>query len=354
MSTAGALRSLPPLLRHDPALPNVTGSRNATVAVAQAAQPFVIAGLVHLSERTPILVVTATGSDAERVADDLGCFLSEVSGLDPATAERREAQGHAVGDVDGPVGLLPAWETLPFERVSPEVGTMGRRLALSWHLLSGAPGGPRVVVAPVRAILQRLAPWQAVNQPLTIVPGATLQAEEAIEHLVQAGYRREHQVEHRGELAVRGGIIDVFPSTADMPVRIDLWGDEVDRLTTFDVGDQRSVADLPRVVLFGCRELVPTDEVRQRATELIRTDPWGQSNWERLAEGEQFDGMESWLPWVHSEESILTDFLADDAQIVLLDPRRVRDRAAEVNSEEAALAESLALTWDVPRAARRR
>ena len=83
-----------------------------------------------------------------------------------------------------------------------------------------------------------------------------------------AGYRREHQVEHRGELAVRGGIVDVFPSTADAPVRIDLWGDEVDRLTTFDVGDQRSTDALDAVEIFGCRELVPVAEVRARAAAL--------------------------------------------------------------------------------------
>ena len=69
-----------------------------------------------------------------------------------------------------------------------------------------------------------------------------LDADELLARLVAPGYRREHQVEHRGEFAVRGGIIDVFPSTADVPVRIDLWGDEVDRLTAFAVSDQRSVA----------------------------------------------------------------------------------------------------------------
>ena len=75
--------------------------------------------------------------------------------------------------------------------------------------------------------------------------------------LVGMGYRREYQVEHRGELAVRGSIVDVFASTADVPVRIDLWGDEVDRLTEFSVGDQRSTDDVPSVELFGCRELLP-------------------------------------------------------------------------------------------------
>ena len=84
--------------------------------------------------------------------------------------------------------------------------------------------------------------------------------------LAQFGYRREELVEHRGEFARRGAIIDVFPSTGDSPVRIDLWGDEVDRLTRFGVNDQRSIDDLGEALIFPARELIPTDEVRARAS----------------------------------------------------------------------------------------
>ncbi len=143
-----------------------------------------------------------------------------------------------------PVELFPAWETLPFERVSPEAETMGRRLAVLHHLAEGRAG---VIVAPVKAVLQRLGPWRTAARPLEVARGDRLDSGEVVARLVAAGYRREPLVEHRGELAVRGGIIDVFPSTADGPVRLDLWGDEVDRLTAFDVGDQRSTDDLDRV-----------------------------------------------------------------------------------------------------------
>ncbi len=163
--------------------------------------------------------------------------------------------------------------------------------------------------------------------------------------LTAAGYRREYQVEHRGELAVRGSIVDVFPSTAETPVRIDLWGDEVDRLTEFSVADQRSTGDLDSIELFGCRELLPTEEVRARAARLVGEQPWGRTQWERLAEGLVFDGMESWLPWLTEEEHTLADLLSADAQILLVEPRRMRDRAAELLDEEAALASTLASTW---------
>ncbi|MGH9061873.1 MAG: CarD family transcriptional regulator, partial [Acidimicrobiales bacterium] len=152
-------------------------------------------------------------------------------------------------------------------------------------------------------------------------------------------------MEHRGELAVRGSIVDVFGSTADVPVRIDLWGDEVDRLTEFSVGDQRSTGDLGSVALFGCRELLPTDEVRRRAAELVGEAPWGREQWERLAEGQIFDGMESWLPWLTTDEHLILDLVPREAQVLLVEPRRMRDRAAELLDEEAALAGTLADTW---------
>ena len=107
--------------------------------------------------------------------------------------------------------------------------------------------------------------------------------DELLHTLVTGGYRREDLVEHRGEVARRGAIIDVFPSTAPGPVRIDLWGDEVDRLTTFSVHDQRSDEDLEEVHIFPARELVLNETVRRRADSLIASEPWGREHWERLS-----------------------------------------------------------------------
>ncbi len=130
-------------------------------------------------------------------------------------------------------------------------------------------------------------------------------------------------------------------------MRIDLWGDEVDRLTEFDPGDQRSVSDLDEIELFGCREVLPTEARAARAAALVGAEPWGRSQWERLAEGQIFDGMESWLPWLVDDERVLPDLVGAGGRIVLVDPRRIRDRAAELNDEEAALAGALAVTWGV-------
>ncbi len=333
----GALSAVPPLLRTDPTLPLVLGSADATLAVSGPAQPVLLAALATFTERSPLVVVTPSEVDAVRMADDLACFLPE------------DQDGAVMGTIGGPVAVLPAWETLPFERVSPEVETMGRRLALLWGLTHGGdsdlPPAPRIIVAPIRALLQRLGPYRQGAAPVVVRPGQELALDPLLTQLVEAGYRREHQVEHRGEIAVRGGIIDVFPSTGDVPVRIDLWGDEVDRLTAFAVHDQRSSFDLDAAVLFGCRELLPTAGVRAAAAALVRSQPWGVAQWERLAEGATFDGMESWLPYVHPDEELLPDLLPPGSQVVLVEPRRIRDRAVQLLDEEAALAETLARTW---------
>jgi transcription-repair coupling factor (superfamily II helicase) len=315
------LRDLPKLLRDDPALLEVRGRTNALIAVPEPARAFTIAGLVETTARRPYLVAVPTTADGERLAHDLAAFL-------------------------GPdrVELFPAWETLPFERVSPGVETMGRRLRTIWRLLE-PDRAPDVVIAPIRALVQRLGPDVEKVEPVEIEIGQRRDRDELVSSLVNVGYRREDQVEHRGEVAVRGSIVDVFPSTADAPVRIDLWGDEVDRLSEFSVHDQRSTSPLERVVVFPCRELLPTDEVRERADRLVGREPWGREQWERLAEGLAFDGMESWLPWLVDREHVLFDLLPSDAQIILVEPKRLRDRAADILAEEADLARTLAKTW---------
>ena len=292
------------------------------VAVPEPARAFALAGIADASRRRPVLVAVPTNAEAERLANDIAAFVGPDQ-----------------------VDLCPAWETLPFERVSPSVETMGRRLRTMWRLRSGPERIPRVLIAPVRSLLQRLGPHVEDTAPVTINKGDQVDPQELVARLISLGYRREYQVEHRGEVAVRGSIVDVFGATDDVPVRIDLWGDEVDRLSEFSVGDQRSTADVDCVELFACRELRPSDEVRERAAALVGDAPWGRQQWERIADGQVFDGMESWLPWLSAEEHLLVDLLPDDALIVLVEPRRMRDRAAELLDEEESLAGTLAQTW---------
>ena len=315
------LAALPPLLRDEPGLTRALSDPSARLAIVEVARPISIAALAHLSDRRPLVVACPTGSMAGQMYDDLVQFL----GADD-------------------VVLFPAWETLPFERVSPAVETMGQRLEVLWRLRDGQRR-PKVIVAGVRALLQKLGPGAVDVEPITIRPQGIVDPDQLAAQLVEFGYRREGLVEHRGEFARRGAIVDVYPSTADAPIRIDLWGDEVDRLTTFGVNDQRSTADLDEAVIFPARELMPSEEVRTRAEALVGAEPWGREHWERLAEGAHFDGMESWVPWLVDDDLLITDVLPPTAKIVLIEPRRMRDRAADLLAEEADLAKALASTW---------
>jgi transcription-repair coupling factor (superfamily II helicase) len=313
------LAALAPLLAEEPALRAVI-ARQPTVAVPDAARAMFVASLAGVTSRRPLLLAVPTGAEAERLVRDLGQFLG-----------------------DDEVELFPAWETLPFERVSPSFETMGRRQRVMWRLRANTP--PQVVVAPVRALVQRLGPHAEEVEPVVVQPGDQVDRDELVARLIAGGYRREYQVEARGEVAVRGSIVDVYPSTDDHPVRIDLWGDEVDRLSAFSVADQRSTHDVAEACIFPTRELLPTDDVRERAAALVQQQPWGREQWERLADGQLFDGMESWLPWLTDREHLLTDLLPDDALVMLVEPRRMRDRAQELLDEEASLASTLAVTW---------
>jgi transcription-repair coupling factor (mfd) len=316
------LFALPRLLAEDGAVAAVASGRADVVAVPEAARPIFAAAVHRLAGIRPVLIAVPTVAEAERIAGDLIPML----GADQ-------------------VELFPAWETLPFERVSPALETMGRRLRVMWRLREGGDTAPAVVVAPVRALVQRLGPHVEDIEPVRLRAGDSMDRDELVERLVTMGYRREYQVEGRGEVAVRGSIVDVFPATAEHPVRIDQWGDEVERLSQFAVTDQRSTHVIDAVTIFPCRELLPTDEVRARARALLTEAPWGREQWDRLAEGQIFDGMESWLPWLTADDHLLPDLLPTGARVLLVEPRRMRDRAQDLLDEEASLAETLAGTW---------
>ena len=324
------LTALASLLRDDPALRDALGRDAATVAVPEAGRASYIAAVAETSSRSPIVVAVPTVAEAETLADDLGTWLGPDA-----------------------VEWFPAWETLPFERVSPSTETMGRRMRVMWRLADPARS-PRVIVAPIRALLQRLGPHVEDTEPVIVGAGDTIDSTQLVDELVGWGYRREYQVEHRGEVAVRGSIVDVFPATAQAPVRIDLWGDEVERLTEFSVNDQRSVATISEVEIHPAREVLVTAEVAGRARKLIASEPWGAEQWQRLADGETFDGMESWLPWLTDSEHVLFDLLDGDAQVMLVEPKRLADRASDLLAEEADLADALARTWGTDGAALRR
>ena len=280
-----------------------------------ALRPFVVKGLVDAG-RT-VLVVAATVREAEDLTEE----LRDV--LDPAT-----------------VALYPAWETLPHERLSPRSDTVGRRLAVLRRIRH--PGteennGPlKVIVAPVRSILQPQVKGLADLTPVELTPGQEVELEDVVRRLAGAAYSRVDLVEKRGEFAVRGGIVDVFPPTEEHPVRVEFFGDEIEEIRAFAVADQRTLEPVPRLWAPPCRELLLTDEVRKRAAELGEQHPQLRELTDKLAQGMAVEGMESLSPALVDEMEMLVELLPPESHVLVLDPERVRTRAHDLvaTSEE--------------------
>lgn len=307
----------------DPSLQDVVrraADRPADLALVAPASARVLVA-AGLAQQGPLLVVAATG----READDL-------------TAELRGVVGDAVA-------LFPSWETLPHERLSPGVETVGARLLLLRRLAhpeDATLGSPlRVIVTTTRSLLQPMAPDVVSTEPVTLTVGAEAEFEAVIARLVDLAYTRVDMVGKRGEFAVRGGILDLFPPTAEHPVRVEFWGDEISEMRVFSIADQRSIPEIPvqHVVAVPCRELLMTPDVRERAAVLAAEHPTHDNSvpgsvpdmLAKLAEGIPVDGMEALLPLLHPvQPTTLTHHLPEGAPVLLCDPEKVRTRAADL------------------------
>ncbi|WP_017571875.1 transcription-repair coupling factor [Nocardiopsis halotolerans] len=307
--------------------------------VAPAAlRPFMVGALAAdppVGARRPVLAVTATEREASDLTDALGSVLPENS-----------------------VALFPAWETLPHERLSPRSDTVGQRLAVLRRLAHPDPSDPltsplRVVVAPVRSVLQPLVAGLGDLEPVRVRPGDEVPLEDVVTDLANTGYARVDLVEKRGDMAVRGGILDVFPPTEEHPLRLEFWGDTVEDIRYFQVADQRSIEpregdDGPRTSassgLFAppCRELLLTDTVRGRARALAEEHPSLAEILHKIADGVTVEGMEAFAPVLAERMEPFLNHLPEGAMVVGCDPERIRTRAVEL---EATSAEFLDASW---------
>jgi transcription-repair coupling factor (superfamily II helicase) len=287
-----------------------TSTDEMTLRGPEALRPFVSAAL---SRTGTLLVATATAREGE----DLVAELADLIGSDE-------------------VAYYPAWETLPHERLSPRSDTVGRRLAVLRRMVHAEPMPLKVVVAPVRSLLQPQVKGLADLTPVSISRGDDHGLERLVADLAAAAYVRVDLVERRGEFAVRGGIVDVFPPTEEHPLRVEYWGDAVEEIRRFAVADQRSLDAVDELWAPPCRELLLTDDVRARAAELAREHPSLAELFSKLAEGHAVEGMESLAPVLVGDMESLVALLPPSSTVLLCDPERVRARAHDLvaTSEE--------------------
>jgi transcription-repair coupling factor (superfamily II helicase) len=294
-----------------------------TLSAPSGLRALPIALLAARAERT-VLAVTSTGAEAEELTETLRCLLP---------AEQ--------------VVMYPSWETLPHERLSPRADTVGRRLAVLRRLRhphdEGSAGPVAVVVAPIRSVLQPQVAGLGDLKPVGLQVGdGGRELTDIVADLVGAGYSRTELVERRGDLAVRGGILDVFPPTEEHPLRVEFWGDEVEEIRYFSVADQRSLGVADHGLWAApCREMLLTDDVRARAAALRIEYPELGELLDPISSGSA-EGMESLLPVLVDELALLIDELPPGSQVVVCDPERVRSRSVDlVRTSE----EFLAASW---------
>ena len=280
-------------------------AHSGIVEAPEPVHPLLVA-LLARGER-PLVVVTSTG----RQAEDLAAVLPELL---PAR-----------------VAVFPSWETLPHERLSPSSDTVGRRVAVMHRLAHPEAGDPiDILVTSVRALLQPIVSGLADVAPVRLRAGDEAPLADAVARLVELGYERTDLVERRGQVAVRGGILDVFPPTLEHPVRVEYWGDTVEEVRSFSVADQRSLEGADELLAPAVRELLLTPAVQERARALGHAQPHLAQMCEQLAQGIAVEGMESLAPVLADGMTTTLELLPTTATIVLVEPERVRSRAHDI------------------------
>ena len=294
------------------------------IAATTGLRPAVVAEIAQNirshSSHGVVLAVTATDREADDLATSLECYAPEAR-----------------------VGHFPSWETLPHERLSPRSDTVGRRLGVLRQLAHPEEAGVLdVVVAPVRAVVQPIVAGLGDLAPVRLTVGEERDFDVVVQALSDAAYSRVDMVTRRGEFAVRGGILDVFPPTEPHPLRVEFFGDEVEQIRWFSVADQRSIeveegSEHPTTLdAAPCRELLITDAVQAKAKELLPQMPHAQDLLTKIADGIAAEGMESLAPVLVEKMVPFVQELPEGSLTLVVEPERARGRAhdLEVTNEE--------------------
>mgnify|MGYP001809749994 FL=1 len=269
-------------------LPRPTGSADALLLARLARE--------HAAAGRCLVVFTAEPADAQRLADELPFFEPGLR-----------------------VAQFPDWETLPYDSFSPHQDLVSERLATLWRIHEGTVD---LLLLPATTALTRLAPPSFLaGTTFHFKQKSRLDEARLKSQLTLAGYQHVSQVVSPGEYAVRGGLIDLFPMGSLVPYRVDLFGDEVDSIRTFDPDSQRSLYPVPEVRLLPGREF-PMDEAartafRSRWREKIEGDPTRARLYKDMGAGLAGGGIEYFLPLFFDEVATLFDYVGERAALVL-------------------------------------
>lgn len=263
-----------------------------------------------------------------------------------ASGRRAEDYQRALAGLGVASDVFPAWETLPHEHLSPRADTMAKRIAVLRRLAHPEEGHPlagpiRVLLVPVRAFIQPVEAGLAHVEPVRARVGDMIAPGDLVERLVAIGYERTDMVTQRGQVAARGGLVDVFAPIDDHPVRIEFFGDDIDDVRAFTVADQRTFAAKEGGLWAPpARELLLTPTQRERARELQSALPGAAEMLEMCAQGLRVEGMESLLPALAEQMVPLWELLPERTRVVVDEPERVRRRAVDLEATTREFAEA--------------
>src|SRR6185312_2936876 len=298
--------------------------RSPGVELYGAAGALGAAFAAKLAGRATLLYVVADEETAEARAHDLQFFLGSPAASDDPLAAPAVLE-------------LPAPDSSPYADMQPDRRTTLRRMAALFRLSQGF--APRVLVASAAALFRRVVPRAPFDSLCEVIDaGTTIDREATIQALVRAGFSRSPVVEDAGTFAVRGSVIDLYPPVYRHPVRIELFGDDIESIRLYDAGTQRTLRALDRVHLHPVRETIQTAGADPRAKILAAADaavyPSSKTRHllEQIEAGELFFGIEALAPAFHERMVPLFDYLPDDALCVVEDPGAVLDQARRQSS----------------------
>jgi transcription-repair coupling factor (superfamily II helicase) len=243
-----------------------------------------------------------------------GAEILHIARDDARLAALEEALGLLAPDID--LLVLPAWDTVPYDRASPHADIVARRLDALSRLAACPHRQGRIVLAPVAAVLQRVIPLKRLKgASFAAHKGGSLDMAVFTGFLATNGFSRTETVMEPGEYAIRGGIIDLFPPGLDEPLRIDLFGDEIERIRAFDPLSQRSSSDIDSFALWPMSEApLDADSIQRFRTgyrELFGAVSGSDALYESVSAGRRHEGLEHWLPLFHDGLDTLFAYLPE-------------------------------------------
>ena len=211
---------------------------------------------------------------------------------------------------------FPAWNCLPYDRISPTPDVIGERLKTLTNLLHRNSTKPLIILTTISAILQRLPPRDLLqNSAFSAKTGEKLDMPKLQNFLLSNGYHRTDTVREAGEYALRGSLIDIFPAGSPNPLRIDRFGDDIEHIRFFDALSQRTIGDKKELTLVPVSEAPLTPEAiesfRSKYREMFGSIRKEDTLYESISEGRKYAGMEHWLPLYHPNLETLFDYIPE-------------------------------------------